>query len=385
MSAQIPQVQPWLTEAEREAVGRVLARNWITEGPESKAFSERLNAFIGASYGVFAPNGTLALALGLMALDIGPGDQVLVPDMTFIGSATAVLMVGATPVFVDVEPDNYQIDVGHAERLITERTRAIMPVHLYGSACDMDSVMALARRRGLRVIEDAAQGIGVGYCGRHVGSFGDIGCFSFFADKTLTTGEGGYVICQDSAIYDRLLHLRNQGRLDGGSYVHPEIGFNFRITDLQAAIGLAQLDRLPEIIARKAALHAEYGRQLAGIGDVRILGAGKSSTFVPFRCVLVAERAEELRRHLQQANIQPRTFFCPLHRQPCFAQAAQGRRVVASLEDAGYPQANYGYEHGLCLPIFPTLEIAQVDYIAACICEFYGKDRPASRGSEVVA
>ena len=365
MNKPIPQVQPWLTQAEHEAVARVFVAQLDYRGPECKAFSERLNTLIGSSYGVFAPNGTLALALGLMALDIAPGDEVLVPDITFIGSATAVLLAGAIPVFVDVEPDTYQIDVGHAERLINERTRAIMPVHLFGGACDMDAVMALAKKRGLRVIEDAAQAIGVRYRGRHVGSFGDIGCFSFYADKTLTMGEGGYVACQDPAVYDRLRHLRNQGRLDAGSYVHPEIGFNFRITDLQAAIGLTQLDRLDEIIARKATLHAEYCRRLGAIDGVRILNVGHASVSVPFRFMLFAERAESLRLHLQQANIQTRAFFCPLHRQPCFARPGKSPTGMSCLDDASYPNSMYGYEHGISLPIYPTLEIAQVNYIAA--------------------
>ncbi|MEX0921388.1 MAG: DegT/DnrJ/EryC1/StrS family aminotransferase [Rhodovibrionaceae bacterium] len=371
----IPQMDPWLGEEELEGVTRVLAAGWITEGREAEAFAESLRGLIGAPYGVLAPNGTLALALALMALEIGPGDEVLLPDTTFIGSATAVALSGATPVFADVEPDGYQIDVARAERHLTGRTRAIMPVHLYGTACDMDGVTAFAARHGLRVIEDAAQGIGVSYRGEevsgHVGSLGDAGCFSFFADKTVTTGEGGFVACRDPAVFDRLLHLRNQGRAERGSFVHPEIGFNFRITDLQAAVGRAQLAKLPEIVARKTALHAAYRAALSDIPELRILGAAPGAGLVPFRCVLIAERAAALGGYLTARGVQVRGFFYPLHRQPCFAGAGSAAR-----NDALYPNAIHGYEHGLCLPIFPQLAGEQVAEIAALIRAFYG--RPAA-------
>jgi len=177
----IPQVEPWLGEEEAIAASKVIATNWISEGPNCAAFSERLRDLIGTPYGVFAPNGTLALALALMALGLGPGDEVLIPDITFIGSANAAIMVGATPIFVDVDSNTYQISLSHADALITPRTRAIMPVHLYGTACDMEAVQAFAMRHALKIVEDAAQGIGVFYRERHVGSFGDAGCFSFFS------------------------------------------------------------------------------------------------------------------------------------------------------------------------------------------------------------
>jgi perosamine synthetase len=187
----IPQVQPWLGEEELAAVNQTLVSNWITEGRYAAEFSAKLNALIGTPYGVFAPNGTLALCLGLLAAKIGYGDEVLVPDTTFV--ASAVLMVGATAVFVEVNNYNYQIDVSQAHHLVTERTRAMMPVHLYGMMANMSEVMAFGQLHQLLVIEDAAQAIGVRYRGQHAGTFGEIGCFSFFADKTITTGEGGYV------------------------------------------------------------------------------------------------------------------------------------------------------------------------------------------------
>lgn len=262
---QIPQVRPWLDQDDARAVAEIMETSWITEGEAATVFSVELNKLIGAPYGVFAPNGTLALALGLMALGLRPGDEVIVPDITFIGSATAVILAGGVPVFVDVEPATYQIDVAQIEARLSPRTRALMPVHLFGTACDMDAVLEVSRKHGLCVIEDAAQGVGVTYRGRHVGAMGDVGCFSFFADKTITTGEGGYVTCQDLELYERLLHLRNQGRVMRGG-------------------------------------------------------------LVPFRCVIMGECITGLQEHLTDRGIESRLFFYPLHKQPCFKDLAQASK-----------------------------------------------------------
>jgi perosamine synthetase len=368
----IPQMSPWLDARETQAVAAAIADNWITEGPKSAEFSRRLNELMGAPYGVFAPNGTLALVLGLMALGIEAGDEVLVPDTTFVASATATLMLGASPVLVDVEPVTFQIDVSRAEHFITPRTRAIMPVHLYGASCDMGAVTAFASKHGLRVIEDAAQGVGVFYQERHVGTFSDVGCFSFFADKTLTTGEGGYVVTNNPEIYDRLRYLRNQGRLERGSFIHPMVGFNFRITDLQAAIGLAQMDKLAEVIARKSHILECYRQHLGMLSEVRILGAPPGSTHVPFRCVLMAARARELEAHLAGQGIETRSFFYPLHRQPCLIDWAQRQLPSRHWKDECYPNAISGFEKGVCLPAYPTLTDTEIRYIGQTIRDFYG-------------
>ena len=363
--AKVPQQSPWLGEAEKAAVCRAFDSNWITEGPVAAEFSRRLRELMGAEYGVFAPNGTLALALGLMALGIGAGDEVIVPDTTFIASATAVLIAGARPVFVDVNSRNFQINVETCIRAVTPRTRAIMPVHLYGMACNMKAVLDFAELYGLAVIEDACEAINVRYRGQHTGTFGDVGCFSFFADKTITTAEGGWVICKDGDIYDRLRYLRNQGRIERGTFIHPQIGYNFRLTDIQAAIGLAQLDRLDEIVARKLERLAWYHDELDRVEGIRFLEVEPGSTYVPFRVVLLCQDAQELEDYLCQHYIEPRRVFYPLHRQPCFQHLNPGG-------DVQYPNAVYGYEHGICLPVFPTLTQEQVAYICSTIKEFRG-------------
>jgi perosamine synthetase len=368
----IPQVSPWLGQEEIEAVSQVIASGWITEGASAAIFSARLNNLIGTPYGVFAPNGTLALYLGLAALAIGPGDEVLVPDITFVASANAVILTGATPVFVEVNRYNFQLDVTRCRHLITERTRAIMPVHLYGMSANMSEIMAFARQHCLLVVEDAAQAVGVKYKGQHVGTFGEVGCFSFFADKTITTGEGGYVVCRDQEIDERLRLLRNQGRGDRGSFIHPAIGYNFRLTDIQAAIGLIQLTRIEAIISRKQAVLSWYQRELASASQVRFLTVESGSDFIPFRMLLLCENAHHLMPYLSEHGIQVRTFFYPLHRQPCFAHLGRDRGGALDLSDASYPNATLGYEHGISLPIFPTLTEEQVCFICATIKDFYG-------------
>lgn len=368
----IPQVQPWLLAAECDNVVESLETGWITEGVKSQAFVERLNVLVGVPHGVLAPNGTLALALGLMAIGVGPGDEVLVPDITFIGSATAVHMVGATPVFTEVNATNFQIDVAAAEAALTPRTRAIMPVHLYGMCADMNAVMAFARRHRLKVIEDAAQAIGVSYYGRHAGSFGDVGCFSFFADKTLTTGEGGYVATGDPEIFENLCRLRNQGRLDRGSFIHPAMGYNFRITDMQAAVGLAQIDRLDDIIARKLAVFSRYQDALDDVSQVQFLEVEKGSTYVPFRVVLLCQDLEELTGHLERAWVQTRRFFYPMHRQPAFTFLDRRKGGLQDFDDRLFANAVHGHDHGLCLPVFPTMTPDQVAHVCTAVRDFYG-------------
>lgn len=367
----IPQTRPTLGEAELAQLQGVIGDTWLTEGPRSAAFSERLNALIASPFGVFAPNGTLALVLGLMALGIGPGDEVIVPDTTFIGSANAVVMVGATPILVDVDPEHFCICPERAAAAVTERTRAIMPVHMFGGMADMTAIMALAERHGLLVIEDAAQALGVTWNGRPAGSIGDVGCFSFFADKTITTGEGGYVTCRDEAVHERLRLLRNQGRFDRGSFIHPAIGYNFRITDLQAAIGIAQLDRLDALLAGKARVITRVSAGLADLEEARIVGPRPGSSFVPFRTILIGERIAALSAHLEAAGIQTRSFFYPLHRQPCFLEAPERLGGMARLDDALFPNAIRGFDHGMCLPVYPTLTDDEVDHMIAAIRQFY--------------
>ncbi len=371
MARKVLQFAPFIGADEYAALRGCFELNWITEGPQSARFLEQLQALTGARYAVLAPNGTLALYLGLRALGIGPGADVIVPDFTFMGSATAVEMTGATPVFCDIDPQTLQAGVTHVEAALTPRTRAIMPVHVYGMSCEIGPLVAWARTHNLLVIEDAAQAIGVCYQGRHAGTFGDVGCFSFFADKTVTTGEGGLIVTDHERCYESLRLLRNQGRMDRGSFIHPAIGYNFRMTDLQAAIGLVQLTKLDEIVARKHALLALYRRRLEAIRQVRFIAVTPGSTYVPFRVALYAERASELMKFMEARGIQTRTFFYPLHRQPAFEYLRADPARRPQLDDARFPGAIYAFDHGVCLPSFPSLPEDDLHYVCDAIRDFY--------------
>lgn len=350
----INQFSPYFGDEEYKKIKECFDSNWITEGPLCAEFSDKLLKLTGAKYGVFAPNGTLALYLALKAAGIKPGDEVLVSNFTFIASANAIEMIGATPVFVDINMDLH-INLEHAEQLITKKTAGIMPIHIYGTACDMESVMKFAKRHNLKVVEDAAQAIGVHWNGKHCGTFGDVGTFSFFADKTITTGEGGFVVTNDEKIYENLLYIRNQGRINRGSFLHPEIGYNFRITDLQAAVGLAQISKLSEIIQKKINIYNLYTDKLKN-KDFCFLKPNEKSGFVPFRVALFYKHnVENLMNYLTDNGIETRTFFYPLHNQPCFASKGWTR--------SEYKSSIYAYDHGLCMPSYVSLSEEQIDYI----------------------
>ena len=368
----IPQFMPWFGKEEYEAIAECFENNWITEGPKSKEFLKKLLELTGARYGVLAPNGTLAIYMALKANGIGPGDEVIVPDFTFIASANAVIMAGARPIFTDVNKRDFQIDLSNAEKLISPATKAVMPVHIYGSVADMNMVSNFAERYGLIIIEDAAQALGVHYQGRHSGTFGKAGTFSFFADKTITTAEGGLVTTNDENVYQRLLYLRNQGRKKSGSFIHPELGFNFRITDLQSAMGLVQLDKLEQIKQRKLNILKRYQDNLSNIDQVSFLKDSPEAERIPFRVGILCDDSQLLIKHLQNAGIEPRTFFYPMHKQPAFSYLnKEYTKRGLSMTDDAYPNAVFAFDHGVCLPTFPTLKESTIDYVCKCIRDFY--------------
>lgn len=355
----INQSQPFLGMTEYEAIKECFENNWITEGPKSKEFSEKLCKKMGCKYGVFAPNGTLALYLGLRALGIGPGDEVIIPDFTFIASANSVEMTGAKPIFADIDRDTLHVNIEECEKLITEHTKAIMPVHIYGAAANMDKIMAFAKKYNLKVIEDAAQAIGVYWNKKHCGTFGEVGCFSFFADKTITTGEGGFVCTNDKKIYNELIYLRNQGRLNRGSFIHSRIGYNFRITDLQAAIGLVQLDKLKLIEENKLKIFDLYKKNLQGVDGLRIIVPEEGSNFIPFRiAILFEKKSDKISEYLISKDIESRTFFYPIHKQPCYKNCD-----CVNDNCNNFPNSKYVYDHGLCFPAYAELGEKEIIYI----------------------
>jgi perosamine synthetase len=360
----VQQSNPFIGKAELRAIKGCFDDNWFTEGPRAKEFTEKVCKMIGSQYGVLAPNGTLALYLGLRAIGIQPGDEVIVPNFTFIASANAVHMIGAKPVFVDIRKEDLQIDIEQCERFVTPLTKAIMPVHMFGQACNMDLVTAFADKHGLLVVEDAAQALGVTWRGKGCGSFGKVGCISFFADKTITTVEGGFVATDDKVVYEELIYLRNQGRLNRGTFIHPMLGFNFRMTDIQAAIGLEQLKKAPHIFKRRRENFGLYCEYLKDVEDVKVLRPQPGSNHVPYYAIVFCEgEQQDLSAFMKEKGIEVRTVFFPLHKQPCFS--------FMNLSDEHYGNSIWTFNHGLCLPVYPQLTAEQIRYTCDTIKEYY--------------
>lgn len=325
----MPLVSPSFGGNELRYVEDCLRSGWISSrGGYIARFEEAVAGFIGQTHAVSTANGTLALQLALQALDVGQGDEVIVPDFTFGACANAVIQRGARPVFVDVDPVTWTICPAMIERALTPRTKAIMAVHLYGHPCDMDPILAIAQSRGVKVVEDCAEAFGAEYRGRKVGSLGDIACFSFFANKIITTGEGGMCTTADPALADRLRLLRDHGMRPGRRYWHEEPGTNGRMTNLQAAIGLGQMERVDTFLEWRDRLATQYDTALEGIPGIglrRPMEWARPVTWLYTILVdpvaLACER-DVLIAHLRERGIESRPTFAALHPQPAFASAS---------------------------------------------------------------
>jgi len=362
----VSQFKPYIDLDDYNAVKESFLTNWITEGPKSELFVDKLCKLIGVKYGVLAPNGTLALYLALKSMGIKEGDEVIVPNFTFIASANAVHMVGATPVFCDIKED-LQIDISTCEELINSSTKAIMPVHIYGMAANMDEVMNFATIHNIKIVEDAAQGIGVKWGDKHVGSFGDTGCFSFFADKTITTGEGGFIGTNDPKIFRKLQLLRNQGRINRGTFIHEDIGYNFRMTDIQSSIGLSQLLKLDDIITKKSDILLHYKKELGNLKGIEIISPHPKSNHIPFRVsIKVKGGSKELMGYLGENGIEGRTFFYPLNKQ----------NFYVNNKCSNTPISLKMYKEGVCLPSYPTIKKEEIFYVCNKIKEYVQKTSP---------
>ena len=357
----IPQIEPWIGDDEVRHVTDVVRSTYVTENAKTEEFLDKITQLTGAPYAIATSNGTLAIVASLIAEGVGPGDEIVVPDLTFIASANAVRLVGATPVFCDVDGSNGCMTRATCEAVLTPRTRGIMPVHLYGHACDMQELCALAQDRNLIIFEDAAEALGVRFRGKHVGTFGEYGMFSFFANKVVTCGEGGVILTDSEARYKKLFRVKNHGRDRKGIFVHDDIGYNFCFTDLQAALGVAQLERFDEIMRRKAANYEYYRCHLRDIPGVRLMEVSPDTESNYWFVNILVPDPVALGTHLQEAGIGTRRMFYPMTRQPCYGGSATG----------AFPVAREVYESGLSLPSSPLLTDADRERICAEVRAFY--------------
>jgi dTDP-4-amino-4,6-dideoxygalactose transaminase len=364
---QIPFTRPYLRGDEGDAVAAVIASGWVSQGPRVREFEAAFARRVGALDAVATTNCTTALQLALYVCGVGPGDEVIVPSLSFIATANAVWQNGATPVFADVDPRTYNLDPAAAERVVTERTKAMMPVHQLGLPADMDPILAVANRHGLAVVEDAACAIGARYKGRPIGSLGPLACFSLHPRKVITTGEGGMIAVDDPALAARLRMLRQHamdvsdlarhGAKDVVIEHYPERGWNHRMTDMQAALGLCQLELLDEILAERTRQAERYNEALAGMPFVEPPYdppyAERTWQSYAFRLLPDApvDRTELMRRMLQDG-------------------IATRRGVMAIHEEAAYPTVRADLPHteaatrdSMMLPVFPGLSDEEQDYV----------------------
>jgi perosamine synthetase len=362
----IPVSEPDIGPRERQYVDECLRSGWVSSaGRYLEEFERRWAAFCGMPHGVAVSNGSTALAAAAACLDLAPGDEVILPTFTIVSCATAVIDRGAVPVLVDADPRTFTMDVRQVAARVTRKTRAIMAVHMYGHPADMDPLIEIAQRHHLSIIEDAAEAHGAEYKGRRCGSLGDLACFSFYANKIITTGEGGMVLARDERLAARLRSERNLAFLPGRRFLHEELGHNYRLTNVQAAIGCAQLDTVEERIARKRRLGQRYTERLQHLAQLElpVEEPWARNVYWVYGIVLrddVPMDAAELAARLRAQGVETRPFFLGMHEQPVF------RRRGLFAEDH-HPVAERIARRGLYLPSGLTLTDAQMDEVCAAL------------------
>ena len=361
----IPVYQPMLSGNEKKYVLDCLDSTWISsKGVYLQKFEEAFSQKINVQYSTATSNGTVALHLTLLALGISAGDEVIAPTLTYIASVNAIRYTGATPIFVDSLSSTWQMDPVDIEKKVTKKTKAIMVVHLYGHSCDMDAIMAISRRHNLYVVEDAAEAFGSKFKNTPVGSIGHIAAFSFFGNKTITTGEGGMVVSNDQTLIDRVAHFKGQGLAAHRQYWHDVVGYNYRMTNICAAIGLAQLEQADQFIERKREIACIYKKLLKDLPlEVHEESPDIFHSYWMFSILVKdAKKRDSLRDFLLENGIETRPLFYPVHTMPMYNNPLQSHRVA---EDLGW--------RGLNLPSYPGLENHQINFICDAIRNFFEK------------
>ncbi|WP_420001831.1 DegT/DnrJ/EryC1/StrS family aminotransferase [Acinetobacter sp. LF10] len=363
----IPVYQPSLSGREKEYVIDCLDSTWISsKGEYINRFEQEFSKKIGVNHAITVSNGTVALHLALIALGISSEDEVIVPSLTYIASVNAISYTGAHPIFVDSLYDTWQMDPNDIIKKITPRTRAIMVVHLYGHPCDMDAIMQIASEHNLYVIEDCAEAFGSKYKENVVGSIGDIATFSFFGNKTITTGEGGMVVTNSSSLAEKVMHYKGQGLAKNREYWHDVIGYNYRMTNICAAIGLAQIEQADDFIYRKREIATRY-RQYLSECPIEVhhdFLDGLHTYWMVSILTNDTQDRDKLRTYLANNGIETRPLFHPIHTMPMYSN-----------QPYHYPIAEDLAKRGINLPSWPTMTIQQQDLVIHTIHQYF-QDKP---------
>jgi perosamine synthetase len=371
----IPVNEPLIGATAQGYVEECLRDGWISsEGRFIREFESRWADYCGMPHGIAVSSGTAALQIAVAALDLEPGDEVIMPAFTIISCALAVIEAGAVPVLVDSDDRTWCMDVRQVESRLTPRTRAIMPVHMYGHPVDMDPLRRLAVQHGLAIVEDAAEAHGAEYKGRKTGGLGDLGCFSFYANKIITTGEGGMVLAKTAAHAERLRSLRNLAFRSDRRFLHTELGHNYRLTNLQAAVGVSQVEQIDEHVRRKRRMGAAYTERLSGLSQIALPVEEPWATNVYWMYGLVladdvAIDARELTRRLSERGVETRPFFLGMHEQPVL----RDRGLFAGER---FPVAERLAVRGLYLPSGLTITESQIDVVCGAVRQ--ALEQPAS-------
>jgi perosamine synthetase len=371
-SRKIPVCAPVLGERELEYLTKCIRSSWISSlGPFVAEFEGKFAQFCETQFGVTTNSGTTALHLALVALGIGKGDEVILPAFTMIASINAIEYTGAKAVLVDADRETWNMDVSAIRRKITEKTKAIMPVHIYGHPTDMDPITEIASELGLRIIEDAAEAHGARYKGRTVGSLGDVASFSFYSNKIITTGEGGMNVTEDEELAEKMRWLRAHAFGRGGKHFwHEALGFGYRMTSLQAAVGLAQLERIDDMIARRVDHARLYNELLGKLSEDKIVLPPEKKwarNVYWMYSILVSDQSKRdgLISWLSERGIETRTFFYPIHRQPYYAPRYDGE---------SYEVADDISKRGINLPSGSGLTDEDISYVSDCVLDFFKRN-----------
>lgn len=353
----VPWAKPFIGEKEKQYLNEALDSTWISDGPFVEKFEKDLSKRLGSKYCITTSSGTTAIYLALLATNIGYGDEVVIPAFSFAAACNMILSVGATPVFSDISPETWCLDPDSLKRSVTKRTKAVIPVHIYGNVCDMDRISSICLNHGLLLLEDTAEAAFSVYKDKFAGTFGQIGCFSFQATKTIAMGEGGAILTDSKELYDKMSILRNHGMKKSKRYWHELVGHNFRLTNLQAAIGCAQLDNLDKIRIKRAHIHDRYRSGLSGVNGLEMQVFNDNTDPVIWTVAVKINdkyfkgNRDDIMRELYKSGIETRPGFYPFSDMPIY-KASECR--VAQEISSGI----------ICLPTFCDITDTEIDFIS---------------------
>jgi len=367
----IPVSGPWVTQKEIDYVADAAKTAWYQNANiYNERFEKAFAAYVGVKYAVSLPSCTSAIHLSLVALGIGPGDEVIVPDVTWIATAAPISYVGASPVFADIDPQSWCLRADSIEQCITSRTKAVLPVDLYGNVPNWDDILQVAKKYNLAVIEDAAEAIGSTYKGKLAGSFGDTGVFSFHGSKTLTTGEGGMLVTSNMDIYDKVLFYRDHGRQPGDvMFFNQEVAYKYKMSALQAAFGLAQLERVEELLSRKQQIFQWYQQQLSTVDGLQLNYEAPSTKITVWMVTVILDpkfglKKEKLMQMMDSRNISCRPFFSPLSMIPAYENYKEAE-LAKTRNTTSYKVSPYGVN----LPSGMNMDEEKVNYVCEVLKE----------------